>query len=127
MRRYNTNLYNTIRYDTTNVFHICWLFCFVMQAAADGSPAARAYYLRCCFLGVLVMLRRIAVSGIDDSALGFGETFHKKPGIDGKKIYILVYRNAFIKKLVLILGMHSSNQPLVSVALHCFWKSVVYR
>ena len=42
------------------------------------------------------MLRRIAVSGIDDSALGFGETFHKKPGIDGKKIYI--YRNAFINK-----------------------------
>ena len=65
-----------------------------MQVAGDRSPAARAYYLRCCFLGMLVMLHRNAVSGVDDSALVFGETFHKKPGNGGKKIYI--YRNAFI-------------------------------
>ena len=58
-----------------NVFHICWLFCFVMHVAYDVSPAVRAYCVHCCFLGVLVMLRRIAISGIDDSALGFGETF----------------------------------------------------
>ena len=89
-------LYNMITYDLTTIFHICWLFCFVMQVAWDGSPATRAYYIHWCFLGVLVMLHRIAVAGIDDSALGFGETFHKKPGIDGKKIYI--YRNAFINK-----------------------------
>ena len=42
------------------------------------------------------MLHCISVSGIDNSALG--GIIHKKPDKEGKKIYIHIYRNAFINE-----------------------------